>query len=806
MRKIAYLFVLISLSSYGQDAHITIDASRVLNKIPATLYGSCIEDVNHEVYGGLYDQRLFGESFEEPAPQAGFRGWKLLKGEWRIGGGGIPSGMGPGYKLVRDMPVLKDGQLGADILFRDRGRTAGLLLRVSDEGQGQDNLNGYAVNVTRGQKKVVLGKYLHHWEMLAEGEMPFTPADSMRLRVRLEGPRLLVYVNDGATPVIDHTDRNQPLLSGKVGVRCDNAAVRFEKVEIETGDSTIRNVFAPAAVPRVSAGWDAVETNAKGLYNIDTVDAYTGRQSQVMAFDKGSDKGSGRIGIANSGLNHWGISVRQGQQLDGSVFLHGDLPGGPVTVALESADGRKTYARALLTGVASSWKKHAFSLTPNATDPHARFVMYIQNGKLWVDQASLMSSGAAQFKGLPLRADIASMMVKEGLRFLRYGGTMVNAPAYRWKNMTGSRDTRPPYKGHWYPYSSNGFGIEEFVRFCEAAGFEPAFAINVEETPEDVARMVEYLTGDASTAGGRQRGAAGHPAPYRLHYIEIGNEEVIWADKLEDYEHYCERFNILYNAIHAKNPSIQLVCSVWWRPASAHMEKVFRAINGKAARWDLHTDADDPAAGTTVDRNLQRMQELFLQWDPNTTLKCAVFEENGGLHDLQRALGHATTLNAIRRHGDFVLTSCPANALQPYRQNDNDWDQGQIFFTPSRVWGMPPFYAQQMAAANHLPLRLADHTEGDLDVTATRSENSSVLVIHIVNTKDRAVKATIALDHFSRRSTQVEVYTLQGGLKDENTPEDPQKISTVKTVVRLPGDTVSYICPARCYSILRFSK
>ena len=624
MRKIAFLFVFISLSSYAQETHITIDAARVLNKIPATLYGSCIEDVNHEVYGGLYDQRLFGESFEEPAPHAGFR---------------------------------------------------------------------------------------------------------------------------------------------------------------------------------VSACWDGVEVNAAGTFAVDTLDVFTGRQSQAMALGTGR----GRIGIANSGLNHWGISVRQGQRLDGSVFLHGDLRR-PVTVALESADGRKTYAVSQLTGIASSWKKHPFSLTPNATDPHARFVLYIQDGKLWVDQATLMSSGAAQFKGLPLRADIATMMVKEGLRFLRYGGTMVNAPAYRWKNMTGSRDTRPPYKGHWYPYSSNGFGIEDFVRFCEAAGFEPAFAINVEETPEDVADMVAYLTGDASTAGGRRRAAAGHPAPYKLHYIEIGNEEVIWGDKLEDYEHYCERFNILYNAIHAKNPSIQLVCAAWWRPASAHMEKVFRAINGKAARWDLHTDADDPAAGRTVDRTLQRMQELFMQWDPNTTLKCAVFEENGGLHDLQRALGHATTLNAIRRHGDFVLTSCPANALQPYRENDNDWDQGQLFFTSSQVWGMPPFYAQQMASANHQPLRVADHTEGDLDVTATRSEDSSVLVIHAVNTTDKAVKATIELNNFSSRRPDVEVYTLQGELKDENTPEDPEKIRTVKTIVRLPGDHLSYVCPAHSYLIFRLSK
>jgi hypothetical protein len=92
--------------------------------------------------------------------------------------------------MVWNTPVLKDGMVGADIIFSGRGRSAGLLVRVSAEGHGQDNPNGYAVNVTRGQKKIVLGKYLHHWAITAEGEMPFTPADSMRLRVRLEGPRV----------------------------------------------------------------------------------------------------------------------------------------------------------------------------------------------------------------------------------------------------------------------------------------------------------------------------------------------------------------------------------------------------------------------------------------------------------------------------------------------------------------------------------------------------------------------------------------------------------------------------------------
>ena len=127
------------------------------------------------------------------------------------------------------------------------------------------------------------------------------------------------------------------------------------------------------------------------------------------------------------------------------------------------------------------------------------------------------------------------MLVDEELGVLRYGGSMVNAPEYRWKKMIGDRDRRPQYKGWWYPYSTNGFGIEDFVQFCRAAGFESVFAINDEETPEDAADLVEYLNGPATSEWGKRRAANGHPDPYGVRYIEIGNEEKTDA-------HYIERF------------------------------------------------------------------------------------------------------------------------------------------------------------------------------------------------------------------------------------------------------------------------
>lgn len=801
---IACSISLSSLTVLAQNARIVVDPSRVLNKIPAKMYGSCIEDVNHEIYGGLYDQRLYGESFEEPAPADKIVGWKILQGNWKVAGGAVSVNSGPGYKLIRENPVVKDGSVEADLKFGKENQNAGFIVRVNNEQEGMDDFDGYEISIVPQRQTLVLGKHVHNFKLLKEVKATFGKDAWLHLKVEIKGARILVYLDNNSSPAIDFTDESSPLLSGKIGLRTFNADVKFKDVVIKQNNTVIKNEFIGKQMPAISAMWDGIKTGTvNGKFALNSSDAYNGKQSQVLEYVGGT----GKLGVANSGLGRWGISVKKGQKFQGYVFLKSPDVNLPVAVALQSADGSKTYAWLKLNGMTDRWSKLGFTFIANATDPKARFVIYIEKkGKLEIDQAVLMSTGKDQFKGLPIRADIATKMQQEGLNFVRYGGTMVNAPDYKWHNMTGPADKRPPYEGHWHPYTSNGFGIEEFVAYCNAAGFEPAFAINVEETPEDVSNMVEYLTGSATTTWGKKRAANGHPAPYKLHYIELGNEEVIWDDLTKDYKHYAERFNLLYDAIHAKNPDIKVICAAWWRPKSVdNMEMVFRAVNGKADYWDLHIDDDEANAGKIVDKNLQYMRDMFLKWDPNTKLKITIFEENGGLHNMQRALGHATTLNAVRRHGDFVLTSCAANGLQALGQNDNDWDQGQIFYTPSQVWGMPPFYATQMAAKNHEPLRIFDSVEGDLDVTATRSESGDELVLHVVNTKSTATKTSVDVGSFTATSP-IMVSTLSGDPKAENTPQAPAHIATKETTVSATGKTFEYSFPANSYTILRLKK
>lgn len=199
------------------------------------------------------------------------------------------------------------------------------------------------------------------------------------------------------------------------------------------------------------------------------------------------------------------------------------------------------------------------------------------------------------------------------------------------------------------------------------------------------------------------------------------------------------------------------------------------------------------------------MKAKFLKWNPNTTMRCAIFEENGNLHNIQRAIVHATVQNVVRRHGDFILTTCAANALQPYLQNDNGWDQGQVFFTPGQVWGMPTFYAQQMSAAHHHPLRLWSEVKGELDVTATTNEARDEVILHVVNTSPEVRRSQINLSGFIPEGN-MEIYTLSGELNDENLPDTPTRILPKAIWMQAAGSDFTYSFPAYSYTIVVLGK
>ena len=796
MKKLLSLlsFVLIASSLSAQGIKVEIHPDKVLNKITPLLYGAGMEDVNHEIYGGFYSQCIFGESFEEGILPKGFKGMSHYDSPVRMDGNAIQVYSELTAKIIDNAHSFSDGWAEVEVRADAIGDFNGeLLLHVSNAKNGYDSFDGYEVTLTsRGVKFSV---HRQDYKPLAQSER-FEVAGFKwhKLRAEMEGSTFNIYLNGEKVLTYEHNDN--PIKMGFAGVRSFNSNVSFRNLRVGYEGKIFDIPFTPANEHAVSGMWEATYSkDAQPRYALDATTFTTGKQSQVIE----NITSTGFVGVNNKGLNRWGIATRKEQKYTGEVMLKGSAD--KVFVALQANDGTE-YCRSEIKAIGNDWSKHTFSLCSKGNDNDANFVIYVEGkGKIWVDQAMLMPVNKTPYKHLPVRADIADRFKEQGLTMLRYGGSMVNAPDYKFALMRGERSEREPYDGQWYHFSTNGFGIIEFVEFASAMGYELSFAVNINDDPQVMAEMIEYFNGDTSTKWGAQRAKDGHPKPYGVKYVEIGNEETLFEMNTNAaYDYYIERFNILSEAMLKVDPSLEFIHSAWWRPnLKEKMREVFLALDGKAAYWDYHPWVDDLGSALNVEGELRRMEQMFKEWNPNTKMRCAILEENGSSHGVRRMLSHVIVQNAVRRMGDFVLTTCPANALEPYLQNDNGWNQGQIFFTPDKAWGMPPYHAQKLSSKHHQPLLIesimAGRRDNSLDITATRSEDGKEIVLHIVNMAKQPQEIALDFGSFGK-IRKAEKWAIAGEENAANSPNEPTSIIAQKQEV----DFLSGTCALQPYS------
>jgi hypothetical protein len=813
------LMVLTAAVSSGnaQEARIVVHADQVVHRVSRYLTGACIEDVNHEQYGGIDSQMIFGESFAEPAPQPPLQGFRVFGGKWTVTGDGCIQATGSdGAKIVWDSPGFSEGEASVDVwLTETGGGNGGLILKVSDAGKGADLFNGYEVSLER-PGTLVIGRHRHNWEPIRRVPCDVPVNQWIRLTVRMTAKALEVLVNGKS--LTKYGDAAHPLEIGQVGLRTWQHDVRFRNLSVSTGGEQKKVPFALAAKGAwgdgISGMWRALRRGtATGEFGLEEQNAYSGRQSQRLVFTGGQ----GEIGIENQSLNRWGMNWVQGKNYEGFVCVRAAQPT-EIFVALESRSGEKVYSERRLNVAAGDWQRLNFSLKPDAADKAGRFALKLKRpGSVTVGYAFLQPGEWGRFKGLPTRRDVAEGLIGQGVTVLRQGGCMANAAEYRWKKMIGPREQRPPCVGWWYPHSSNGWGIFDFLNFCEGAGFLAIADVNMGETPQDMADFMEYVNGPAGSEWGRKRAADGHPAPYRLKHLQLGNEEQV-------NESYWQKFQPMAEAIWAKDPEVILVVGDF-----AYGQKIEEPFNFKGAAgritslavqqkilalakrhnrevwFDVHisTEGPRPDWGGTMSYidALERLAE-------GAKHRVVIFEFNAGNHSQRRALANAMAINAVERDGRLPVATS-ANCLQPDGQNDNDWNQGLLFLNPSQVWLQPPGYVTQMFSRNYLPQLVKCELTGldnQLDVSAKRSDDGKTLVLQVVNPTAGVLAAQIDVTGFIPRKTTVQVTELSGPLNARNTAEQPNAIVPRQRQWRYSpekGET-RYAFPGNSVTVLRF--
>lgn len=802
------------LSAFSQDATITVRPGEILHPVSPYLTGACLEDVNHEVYGGLYSQMIFGESFQEPAASEPLAGFTEYGGPWSLTNNVLFSGNGDGPKLIASNIKQSSGDIKVQVEFAsNQGGDAGIIFQTSQPGMGADNFTGYEVSLGP-DGYILLGRHRQNWDSISRVPCPVPLGKWIDLEVQYTKSSINVLVNGSS--FIQYTDTQYSLTSGHVGLRNYRQDVYFQNFQIN-GENMAFLYESDNWPGSVSGMWRPIVTgSASGGCALVTSNVFVGDQSQQITFASGT----GTFGVANQSLNHWGMNFIAGNEYEGCLDVRADAPV-PVKLSLESTNGSRVYAQTNLMVTSSNWERLNFSLVPSGNDKRGQLVISLtQPGSVVLGYAFLQPGAWGLFKGLPVRKDVAEGLIGQGIKVLRYGGSMVNAEEYRWKKMIGRRDLRSPYRGTWYPYSSNGWGIPDFLNFCEAAGLLGVPDFNINETPQDMADFIEYANGLANTLWGAKRVADGHPQPYNLKYLELGNEERVDNN-------YFQKFQALALAIWAKDTNVIPVVGDFsyhevikapfnFTGADSRItslsaqQKILRLAKeyNQEVWFDVHVGDDGPG----IDPSLRAMfsyDDALAQIADGAKYRVLVFELNANHHDQGRALGNALAINAVLRDGRLPIVTS-ANCLQPDGQNDNGWDQGLLFLNPYEVWLQPPGYVTRMYSDNYQPEEVWSAISGvdnRLDVSAECDAHGNHLVIYIVNPTKKPIAASIIVDgKFPQRTESAAVEELYGPLNRVNLANNPDYIHIHKNrkVLKLKKGKCEYIFSSYSVTLLKF--
>ncbi|MBN1852239.1 MAG: DUF1080 domain-containing protein, partial [Pirellulales bacterium] len=244
----------------AQEARIEVRADQVLHSIPQYLTGACIEDVNHEIYGGIYSQMVFGESFQEP-PISTIKGFKAYGGRWWSCGGELFFSGAAGDKLVSDLAPFENGEVGIEVFVPDcHCSNAGLIVRVNTPGMGKDNFDGYEIAINAEEQTVRLGRHRHDWELIQDTPCEVPIGQWVPLVVQLDGRAIEIAVN--SKTILRYEDGDAALLAGTIGLRQFQSEARYRNFWIKTGGQTRRlPLNSDSDDPReVSGMWRTVQT------------------------------------------------------------------------------------------------------------------------------------------------------------------------------------------------------------------------------------------------------------------------------------------------------------------------------------------------------------------------------------------------------------------------------------------------------------------------------------------------------------------------------------------------------------------
>jgi alpha-N-arabinofuranosidase len=537
-----------------------------------------------------------------------------------------------------------------------------------------------------------------------------------------------------------------------------------------------------------------------------------------LKLDASSASSASPAGVANGG--YWGIPVKPQTTYRLSFFAKAAAGfTGPVTVSIESADGKATFASAEISGLTAEWKKFETKLKTENVPASKENVFKLTTktpGTLWLQNVSLFPPTYKNREN-GNRPDIMEWLAAMKPQFLRLpGGNYLEGNAFNqrfnWKETVGPVEQRPGHPSPWGYWSTDGLGLLEFAEWCEDLDMEPLLGVfagyclgrggvigagpQLEPYVQEALEEIEYLIGDANTTKwGAQRAKDGHPKPFKMQYVEVGNED--WFDRSGPDRNgtYDGRFAQFYDAIKKKYPHLKVISSAGYeQPQSLWV---------KSRTPDLVDEH--------YYRGLEEMMAQSLKYDTysrtnQSRIFCGEWATRVGspTPSMAGALGDGAWMTCMERNSDIVLLSCYAPLFVNVSQltgngRSMQWSSDLIGYDSLTSYGSPSYYAQMMFStmvgdeilatdSQNIPTRAWQRRGGggapaaaqqirEIFFDATRDSKSGVIYLKVVNTSGSAKPIKIQFSGAPKIEPEGEVVTLAAdNLNDTNSLEQPRKI------------------------------
>ena len=447
------------------------------------------------------------------------------------------------------------------------------------------------------------------------------------------------------------------------------------------------------------AHWTAIqEGGGIGAITLDTTRPVNEALPVSLKLSVSAATATQRVGVANGG--YWGIPVKPHTRYRCSFFARAaDGFRGALNLSIEANDGPAVHARARVESISDQWRQYTATLTTSDAAPSTanRFVISADRpGTIYLSLISLFPPTFHNRRN-GTRPDLMRLM--EGMKpaFLRFpGGNYLEgntiAERFDWKKTIGPIESRPGHQGPWGYRSTDGFGLMEFLEWCDDLKMEPVLAVfagyalrgeyiapgpKLQPFVQDALDEIEYLTGDARTTWGARRIRDGHRAPFKLTYVEIGNED--WFDRSGSYD---GRYAQFHDAIRARYPKLQIIATAPVRSRKPDMVDDHYYRTARDMERDVHHyDAADRTG-----------PKIFVgEWAST---------EGSPTPTLQAALGDAAWLTGMERNSDLIPIECYAPLLVNVNPGARQWGTNLIGYDALNSFGSPSYHVQAMFGQN----------------------------------------------------------------------------------------------------------